>query len=743
MKRILSLLLLLPALAFGQGATLPYQGWPPPKSPLFFPTTYAGCTWDSTHDVGPCVNSAIAAAAAVSGGTVMLPCGTFGLATQIENHTSGVHLYGCGTGSNRQTTINNHIFAATRLVWIGSPTANPAVLVQTAIGASETVWSADIWGITSDCQDICDVAMRISGISQSFFNIGGALSRVTNIEFTTPTDMVSPGNQANEIWAYSRDTSTTYSPTGILLDAGCASCTNTSYNNFHTLSVWYNKGDGIVFGDSDNNMVELIRDTPNPGATGSGTVCANSLYTPPSGVPVKNFCRSLRVLHTGSHGMHLTGFQTNSTFTAAGGNAGSAALNPLVINTNATSAQSTTVLNFASTTGAVSGESISCGGPVNGVFNGTIVGGVTSTTITVGLAEFLTTVPSSTACTLTYGISSQAAPGTYTMTATSSTQYTLTAPAGGHTQSGITVAGGVLTFTDMIIPWSGTPTTNDSWTIVVPTPNTKLAIENIDKDNNLPIPTFEAGVDKSYYTKSNTTYPIGVASQCVIANTGGIGGIYGSATGASACIVGSEGGSASGEASIVLGGSGGNASGFATTITGQNNSASGADSLMMGNGASDRGRFATFCSGGTFFAVAGDDQTCIELLKGTGASASAIRLTTNALAATTLNCFNLPNNSAYTLSMDILAFDHTTVTKNASWQNLTALMTRGANAASTALNITSATPAVTYSNGTLTGNAMSITADTTNGCINISWTPPTSNTDTWNLVARIRSIEVQ
>jgi hypothetical protein len=35
------------------------------------------------------------------------------------------------------------------------------------------------------------------------------------------------------------------------------------------------------------------------------------------------------------------------------------------------------------------------------------------------------------------------------------------------------------------------------------------------------------------------------------------------------------------------------------------------------------------------------------------------------------------------------------------------------------------------------------TADTTNGCLNLSFTPPTGNTDTWHPVARVETVEVQ
>jgi hypothetical protein len=102
---------------------------------------------------------------------------------------------------------------------------------------------------------------------------------------------------------------------------------------------------------------------------------------------------------------------------------------------------------------------------------------------------------------------------------------------------------------------------------------------------------------------------------------------------------------------------------------------------------------------------------------------------------------NIPNNTAYSITIDVMAFDHTTVTKNETWTAWTGLLTRGANAAATALTM-NATP-TPLTNGTVTGSAIAATADTTNGCLNVSFTPPTSNTDTWNAVAKVVSLEVQ
>lgn len=710
-------------------------------------SSYGSCTWDSGHDVSACINLAISAAAVAGGGTVRLPCGTFGLSAQVLNQNSGVGIKGCGTGMPTDG-LNPGFNAITKLVWIGSATSNPAVLDQTVAGGATVVThNADLMDFTVDCASLCDVAIKVFGVSYSRFNIGAVNARVTNIWFTTPSDVESFGNQHDDISAYSRSDSSTYAPTGILFDQTVYPSTNNSYNTMRELMAVYKKGDGIVFGSSDNNLVERVYALKISGATGKPVVCANDTYTMPNGNTLQGYCRNLRILHTGA-AINVLGFRTGATFTAAGGNGGTAALNPTTIATNATSAQGVSTLNFASTTGVSPGESVSCGGPVNGVFDNTTVQNASSTVVTI-LGQTISSVASSTSCTFTWGVLDKARAGTYTLTATDSSHYTLTAPAGGHTQSSVQASGGLLTFTDMVIPWTGTPNTNDSWTIVLPTPANKILVEYVDKDNNLPNPTFEPG-SSGYWIASNDLYPFGYNFPCVIGSASATGSAGGggspelaSVTGAGGCVVGGQSNVVSGPLSATVGGSGLTVSGFAATAIGQNSSATGTDGFVYGQGASDRGRYITACLGGSVIATAGDDQACVELLQGTGATGSAIRLTGNGSAAGSTNCINIPNNTAYGLNIEIVAFDHTTVSKFASWNNLTGLLTRGANAAATALAIASATPAVTYSGGTLTGNAMSITADTTNGCLNISWTPPTSNTDTWNVVARVRTVEVQ
>ena len=120
------------------------------------------------------------------------------------------------------------------------------------------------------------------------------------------------------------------------------------------------------------------------------------------------------------------------------------------------------------------------------------------------------------------------------------------------------------------------------------------------------------------------------------------------------------------------------------------------------------------------------------ILKGSGSSTAAIRVTMDGAAANPQNCFAPRPGQALGFSAIMLAEDATDPTKNYTWSMPVAYFSAISGAASATL-----TPgtAATVSNGTLTGSSVTFNADTTNGCPNLSWTPPTANTDTWNVTA--------
>jgi hypothetical protein len=131
----------------------------------------------------------------------------------------------------------------------------------------------------------------------------------------------------------------------------------------------------------------------------------------------------------------------------------------------------------------------------------------------------------------------------------------------------------------------------------------------------------------------------------------------------------------------------------------------------------------------------------MTVLRGSGASASAFRLTSGGAVADTGNCLNLPNGFAYGLSIHLHARNFTTTGTDYDWYVPNAILTRDASLASTTLAL--GTPAI-LTRGTVTGAAVAATADTTNGCLSLTFAPPTANTtDVWHAVARIDSVEVQ
>lgn len=98
----------------------------------YYAQGYGTCTWTVAGDIGPCTNTAIAAAVAAGGGTVVVPAGILGLATTITV-PSNVVLLGAGGGGN-------FLSCGTTLKWNGatSPTATMVSLGSDAAFANGT-----------------------------------------------------------------------------------------------------------------------------------------------------------------------------------------------------------------------------------------------------------------------------------------------------------------------------------------------------------------------------------------------------------------------------------------------------------------------------------------------------------------------------------------------------------------------------------------------------------------------------
>ena len=660
---------------------------------------------------------------------------------------------GAGVGEPRDNFANQSFQAITRLVWNG---AAGATMIDIEPSGPESLYSNDVIGITADGASLAGIGYRIAQVSDSTFVIGGAETRSINILFTTQNISDAPGTQHNEIWATSRSTSSVYAPTGILFDSAPGANWNVSYNRMRQLSAWYANGDGIVFGNSDNNIIDDLSTYRNPNGTGTPAVFASSSYVPPNGVAVNGNAYTYMVRHTGTP-VDVQGWQTGSTLVKNSGNAcnggGSSACGPATTTlvTTATTNALGNSLTFSSTSGIAVGEVVTCGGSsLGGMMPRTASYYLTANTVFFNTPA-ISTIPSGTSCVFSYGVTKNAAAGVYTITAASATTFNITAPAGGHSQTGVPATSGVINFTVVVLPFSGTPTAGDLWTLTLPAPATEINVQGIDNANASPNPNFDYGASGAY-ARTNTIYPVPIGSQG--AGQLGLSIGNGSATGTGAVALGGGAVTASG-ASAVAWNFGTTAPGFGATAFGHNSLANGPYSVTMGengvaNGSmgrvggeqgSDRGHYGADVWGCPQFAAQGDCQTRRLVLRGTGAGIAAIRLTADGASAGASNCVNTVANSGYSLIVTILAFDHTTPTKNATWQNWNMLLTEGVSVASEAL--VSASAPTPLSNGTLTGASVSAAADTTNGCLNLSFTPPTGNTDTWDIVGSIQSVEAQ
>jgi len=138
-----------------------------------------------------------------------------------------------------------------------------------------------------------------------------------------------------------------------------------------------------------------------------------------------------------------------------------------------------------------------------------------------------------------------------------------------------------------------------------------------------------------------------------------------------------------------------------------------------GRGANTRSVFDSGAYGITKRSAAGDRQTHILMVAGTTTDATPKILTSDAGAVSATNQMLLPNNSSMFFVVDVIS--HDTTLKSAAW-TVTGTIRRGANAAATAIVGTNTT---TAHGSDLVGaptTAPTVTADTTNGAICITFT---------------------
>ncbi len=199
----------------------------------------------------------------------------------------------------------------------------------------------------------------------------------------------------------------------------------------------------------------------------------------------------------------------------------------------------------------------------------------------------------------------------------------------------------------------------------------------------------------------------------------------------------------SGPQAVLLGGGYNTATGSGATIVGGNtNLATGINSFMGGSSqASDRGRIGSqhLSAGAVIPNVLGSAQAGRQVMTATGTA--AMRLTAAQFAASSPfgPIMNIPANTAYNLQVRLVAIDRTAPGNSYAWTLPIALLTRQAAVGTTALAL--GTPVV-LSVGTGSGGAVAAAADTANGGLSLTFTPP-AGTDTWDAFADVASAEVQ
>ena len=210
------------------------------------------------------------------------------------------------------------------------------------------------------------------------------------------------------------------------------------------------------------------------------------------------------------------------------------------------------------------------------------------------------------------------------------------------------------------------------------------------------------------------------------------------ASGPSSIVLGGSNNTASGSAAVA-GGTGALASATGAVAIGYGPWAAGNYSAAFGNSSTDRGFVGRSVYASSPFANHGDAQVGLQILRAVTTNTTPTRLTADGNAAGTANTVNLPNNCAYSFQVEMVGLDTTTAGNYYRARTIDGLVTRGASASTTA--VATGGNAGALSVGTGSTASYTVTADTTNGGVNITVTAP--NTDTWHWVARVSSTEVQ
>ncbi len=187
------------------------------------------------------------------------------------------------------------------------------------------------------------------------------------------------------------------------------------------------------------------------------------------------------------------------------------------------------------------------------------------------------------------------------------------------------------------------------------------------------------------------------------------------------------------------------ASGYAALAVGDTATASGYHSKVFGYNVSDNNRFGAFAYGSGANSAQGDSQFTRTVFRGATSNTSAVRLTSDGLTARSGgnggNCLNLWNFETAFLEIKVIATDTSTTGNDYQYYMPVARLAQFGSASTESYSAIGT--AVMHSDGAGSTASASISADTSSGCLNVTFTPPSGNTDAWHAVALIDVVEAR
>ena len=211
------------------------------------------------------------------------------------------------------------------------------------------------------------------------------------------------------------------------------------------------------------------------------------------------------------------------------------------------------------------------------------------------------------------------------------------------------------------------------------------------------------------------------------------------ASGAQSVLIGGVNNTAAGTQSTAVGGINNTVGGSFSTITGGvGNYINGVAARGGGRNCNDHSLYGADVFSSGQLAAQGDAQSGTYVLRGRSTSGGLARLSADGNAASSTNICNLPLNTIWSGTISVTARD-TSTGNGCRWQ-----ISFGLGVGATVGTTTYVEGAVEFQNiiGTVGVNTqLTRAADTANRGLNFGFTPP--NTNTWDIVAVIRTAEVQ